>query len=115
MASTSTLSPARFIPRLKFYYPNKIHHWHPGHMKGFMDRMAYEVADIDLIIECRDARLPLTSINPRLEEVVNEAWGPGWRDGNGLERGRRRNRLVVYTKSDLAEERFEEVRHGSYR
>lgn len=113
MASTSTL-PGRFVPRMRFFYPNHIQSWHPGHMKGFMDRMSAEVADMDLVIECRDARLPLTSINPRLEEVVNASWGPGWRTGDGFEKGRRRGRLVVYTKRDLAEERFEEVREQRF-
>jgi ribosome biogenesis GTPase A len=109
----SAAAPQRFLPRMRFPFPNHIHNWHPGHMKGFMERISSEVADIDMVIECRDARLPLTSINPRLEEVVDASWGADWRSGNGHENGRKRGRLVVYTKRDLAEERFEEVRFSS--
>ncbi|CED85439.1 Conserved ATP/GTP binding protein [Phaffia rhodozyma] len=77
-------------------------------MAAFQTRMAQELMDIDMVIECRDARLPLTSINPQLEEICDRAWGQGWALGTGKEKGRVRERLVVYTKKDLAEERFEE-------
>jgi ribosome biogenesis GTPase A len=42
------------------------------------------LSSIDLIIECRDYRVPLTSRNPLFEQSLNG-----------------RERLVVYTKRDL--------------
>lgn len=78
-------------------------------MTAFQNRMTAELLDIDMVIECRDARLPLTSINPNLEKICESAWGANWALGKGKEKGRVRERLVVYTKRDLAEERFEEV------
>ena len=45
------------------------------------------LASVDLIIECRDYRVPLTSRNPLFEETL---------------RGKRR--VVVYTKRDLGVE-----------
>ena len=78
-----------------------------------MSQLSNILIDIDMVIECRDARIPLTSINPRLEDAVTKAWGPDWQDasaGGPREKGRNRQRLVVYTKRDLAEKRFEEVR-----
>ena len=81
-----------------------------------MSQLSNILIDIDMIIECRDARLPLTSINPRLEDAVVKAWGPDWQNPDKAgprEMGRNRQRLVVYTKRDLAEQRFEEVRPTS--
>jgi ribosome biogenesis GTPase A len=43
------------------------------------------ITDIDLIIETRDARIPLSSRNPYLEDVCAN-----------------KNRLVLYNKRDLA-------------
>lgn len=62
--------------------------------------------EIDLVIEARDARLPLTSWNVAFEKAMVEGKGKG-RAGAG------RERLVVYTKRDLAEKRFEEVRENT--
>ena len=45
------------------------------------------LSQIDLIIECRDYRVPLTSRNPLFEETLAG-----------------RERLIVYTKQDLGSE-----------
>ena len=45
------------------------------------------LSQIDVVIECRDYRIPLTSRNPLLED--------------GL---RGKERIIVYTKHDLGEE-----------
>ena len=85
--------------------------------------------DIDMVIEARDSRLPLTSINGAFDAMLERVWG--WTGGsnaeellNGKEQvqwrgiqgegrrdtgGRRREKLVVYTKRDLAEEKYEKV------
>jgi hypothetical protein len=99
-------------------------------MKAFLDQMRSVLPEIDMVIEVRDARLPLTSINPHLEELTDQAWGRNWREEmklagrlggiappkegegsqpGGVWRGRKRLKLVVYTKRDLAEERMEIV------
>jgi hypothetical protein len=69
--------------------------------------------DVDVVLEARDARLPLTSVNPVWEEAVATAWGADYAGAGGVgvggwQRGRKR-KLVVYTKRDLAERRFEKV------
>lgn len=120
------MSIVPFTPKLRFNYPNARQSWFPGHMTAFMNDMARVLPDVDMIIECRDARLPLTSINPQLEDIVDNAWGKDWKskenfgvDTNGVkmvappegvERKRARKKLVVYLKRDLAEERMEQVR-----
>lgn len=42
------------------------------------------LSQIDLVIECRDYRVPLTSHNPQFEEALGE-----------------KGRMIVYTKKDL--------------
>ena len=51
------------------------------------------LTNIDLIIECRDYRVPLTSRNPLFEENLAG-----------------RERLIVYTKQDLGSEGTQEDR-----
>lgn len=85
--------------------------------------------DIDLVIEARDARLPLTSINRAFDDLLATTWGPTWRNSptgiagaalvgdNGLKpevgrvdsMGKMREKIVVYLKRDLAEEKYEQV------
>jgi ribosome biogenesis GTPase A len=65
--------------------------------------------EVDLVLEARDARLPLTSVNPAFDALLERVWG---HDGAGARldgRGRRREKIVVYTKRDLAEQRYEKV------
>lgn len=45
------------------------------------------LSSIDYVIECRDYRVPVTSINPMFEEALGKT-----------------RRLVVYTKRDLGAE-----------
>ncbi|KAL8733199.1 MAG: hypothetical protein Q9166_002216 [cf. Caloplaca sp. 2 TL-2023] len=55
-----------------------------GHHKAGLDKMKTMLSHIDLIIECRDYRIPLTSRNPLFDENLAG-----------------RERLIVYTKKDL--------------
>lgn len=56
---------------------------------------------VDLVIETRDARMPLTSMNPAFEHMLKAATGG---HGEGFTK-----RLIVYNKADLAQESFQEV------
>lgn len=58
---------------------------------------------VDLIIETRDARMPLTSINPAFEHLLSSSASAGGK-GVGLAK-----RLIVYNKSDLAQDCFREA------
>jgi hypothetical protein len=87
-------------------------------MASSLRRLPSVLQDIDLVIEVRDARLPLTSVNPAFEQALGRAWGyqsvsAGWdRKGKGRETGLGiKEKVVVYTKRDLAERRYEEVCH----
>lgn len=62
--------------------------WYPGHMTKAKRQMQEDIKLIDLIIELVDARVPLASRNPEINEL-----------------GRNKARLILLNKSDLADER----------
>lgn len=96
-----------FQPRLLFPLPGRTPSWFVGHMARSLRDLPALLKDIDLVIEARDARLPITSINPVFDEALGKAW-PGYGEYSGG-KGKGKEKLVVYTKRDLAEARFESV------
>ena len=58
-----------------------------GHHRAGLEKMKTMLSYIDLVIECRDYRVPITSRNPLFEESLAG-----------------RERLIVYTKQDLGSE-----------
>ena len=60
--------------------------WYPGHMTKAKRQMQEDIKLIDLIIEVVDARIPLSSRNPDIDEL-----------------GRNKARMVLLNKSDLAD------------
>lgn len=76
---------ASFVPRKSF--PNQFsipRSYFLGHHAAGLSKMKTMLSSIDLIIECRDYRVPLTSRNPLFEESLAG-----------------RERLTLYTKRDL--------------
>lgn len=61
--------------------------WYPGHMTKAKRMMQENIKLIDLVIELVDARLPVSSRNPDIDEL-----------------GKNKARLILLNKSDLAEE-----------
>lgn len=100
-----------------FPLPSRIPSWFAGHMASSLRKLPAVLQNIDLVIEVRDARLPLTSVNPSFEQALGRAWGyqtasggRGYdRKGKGREIDGGKEKVVVYTKRDLAERRYEEV------
>lgn len=100
-------------------------------MAKSLRQMGDLLQDIDLVIEARDARLPLTSINRAFDDLLGTTWGPTWRNssldinGDGTAQsteggvvpeigkvdsmGKMREKIVVYLKKDLAEEKYEKA------
>ena len=60
--------------------------WYPGHMTKARRMMQEDIKLIDLIIELVDARIPLSSRNPDIDEL-----------------GKNKARLILLNKSDLAD------------
>ena len=66
--------------------------WYPGHMTKEKRQMQEDLKLIDLIIELVDARVPLSSRNPDIDQL-----------------GQNKSRLILLNKADLADERQNEA------
>ena len=66
--------------------------WYPGHMTKARRQMQEDLKLIDLIIELVDARVPLSSRNPDIDQL-----------------GQNKSRLILLNKADLADERQNEA------
>ena len=66
--------------------------WYPGHMTKAKRQMQEDLKLIDLIIELEDARVPLSSRNPDIDQL-----------------GQNKSRLILLNKADLADERQNEA------
>ncbi len=61
--------------------------WYPGHMTKAKRMMQEDMKLIDLVIELLDARIPLSSRNPDIDEL-----------------GKQKSRIIVLNKADLADD-----------
>lgn len=66
--------------------------WYPGHMTKARRMMQENIKLIDLVIELVDARIPMSSRNPEIDEL-----------------GKNKARLILLNKSDLAEDRWNDA------
>ena len=66
--------------------------WYPGHMTKAKRMMQEDIKLIDLVIELVDARLPLSSRNPDIDEL-----------------GKNKARLILLNKHDLADEKINDA------
>ena len=66
--------------------------WYPGHMTKAVRMMQENIKLIDLIIEVIDARIPVSSRNPDIDEL-----------------GKNKARLILLNKSDLADDEQNEL------
>lgn len=82
-----------------------------GHMQKALFQMKHALADTDIVIELRDARLPITSINVMFERLMETGWAKSHQESDRAVKSSRPplcKRLVVYNKRDLADPRFEQ-------
>ena len=74
-----------FIPRSVFPALESLpRSYYLGHHHAGLQKMKTRCSSVDLILECRDYRIPITSKNPLFEDIFAE-----------------RERIIVYTKTDL--------------
>lgn len=66
--------------------------WYPGHMKKTNEMIRENLKLVDVIIEIIDARIPLSSRNPIIDEVAAN-----------------KHHIIVMNKSDLADNRVSEL------
>lgn len=63
--------------------------WYPGHMKKTKELIKENLKLVDVVIELLDARIPISSRNPQIDEIVEN-----------------KPRVIVLNKSDLADSRI---------
>lgn len=63
--------------------------WYPGHMAKAKREIIEKLKLVDIVIELLDARIPLSSRNPLIDEIVNQ-----------------KPRLILLNKSDLADSKI---------
>ena len=66
--------------------------WYPGHMTKAKRQMQEDIKLVDLVIELVDARIPMSSRNPDIDEL-----------------GKNKARLILLNKADLADERVNQA------
>ncbi len=65
--------------------PNAIN-WYPGHMSKAKRQMQEDLKIIDAVVEILDARIPLSSKNPDIDEMAKNKY-----------------RILILNKADLAD------------
>jgi ribosome biogenesis GTPase A len=74
-----------FVPRAVFPALDSIpRSYFLGHHRAGLKKMEAMLSSVDQVIECRDYRIPATSINPMFESALGD-----------------KKRVIVYTKRDL--------------
>lgn len=63
--------------------------WYPGHMKKTRELIQANLKMVDVVIELLDARMPISSKNPTIDELIET-----------------KKRIVVLNKHDLSDERI---------
>ena len=63
--------------------------WYPGHMTKAKRMMQENIKLIDLVIELLDARIPLASRNPDIDQLAQN-----------------KARMIILNKADLAEDKW---------
>ena len=60
--------------------------WYPGHMAKTKRQIIEDLKIIDIVVELLDARIPISSRNPDIEEITKN-----------------KEKIIVLNKCDLAE------------
>ena len=61
--------------------------WYPGHMLKAKKELAEQLKRVDVVLEMRDARIPLSSVNQDFEELLGH-----------------KNRILIFNKTALADQ-----------
>ena len=71
--------------------------WFPGHMNKAIKEVKAKLKQVDIVLEIRDARAPLTTGNTAFDEAVGQ-----------------KNRLIVFNKTNLADPKIIKLWKGWY-
>lgn len=61
--------------------------WFPGHMSKALTQVQEHIKYVDIILELRDARIPYSSSNPKIDEIIKN-----------------KKRLILLNKANMAED-----------
>ncbi|KAG4304799.1 hypothetical protein PORY_001852 [Pneumocystis oryctolagi] len=86
-----------FLPRY-FYYSRFKTSWFPGHMYTGLKDIKDLLKDIDLVIETRDSRVPISSQNKLLEKAIEG-----------------KKRIIIFNKYDLSGFSYDKVFQDFYK
>ncbi|NTW71711.1 MAG: ribosome biogenesis GTPase YlqF [Eubacteriaceae bacterium] len=71
--------------------------WYPGHMAKAKRKIRENLKLIDIVIELLDSRIPISSKNPEVDELING-----------------KKKIIVLNKSDLADEKVNQIWSNYY-
>ena len=83
------MATKKVLFRQTFENVPRVINWFPGHMRKAMRLLDDELKTVNLFIEVRDARIPITSQNQDLINVLPQQM----------------KRIIVYNKIDLANQK----------
>ena len=84
-------------PPMQGKYSNQQYiNWYPGHMLKAKKELAKQLKRVDIVLEMRDARIPVSSINQHFEELLGH-----------------KKRILIFNKTALADQ--EVTRHWEER
>ena len=63
--------------------------WYPGHMLKAKKELIKQIKRVDVVLEMRDARIPVSSVNRDFEEILQQ-----------------KNRILLFNKSSLADQKI---------
>ena len=63
--------------------------WYPGHMLKAKRELAKKLKSVDVVLEMRDARIPISSVNHDLEELLYK-----------------KRRILIFNKTCLADDKI---------
>jgi ribosome biogenesis GTPase A len=83
-----------FCPSIIRKEPAEMEHinWYPGHMKKTRELIQENLKAVDIVIEVVDARIPVSSRNPIIDELIKN-----------------KRRIMALNKSDLSDSRANDV------
>ena len=73
-------------------------HWFPGHMAKAKREVSEKLKFVDIVFELVDARLPVSSRNPMLDQILQQ-----------------KPRLILINKADLADPQQTKLWEGYFR
>ncbi|EFA76861.1 hypothetical protein PPL_09613 [Heterostelium album PN500] len=90
-AATAAVGTTNQSFRSSFTYGGKIN-WFPGHMIKATKQLKENIKNVDVVLEIRDSRAPLSTENPLLQDILRQTFKDG----------AKKTHIVVFNKADMS-------------